>query len=175
MTTNTIFLISIVSVSILGYILGFGRSLKLSTKGIVGIAISIFFCVALGGIISNWGPISSSINSIDGYFSGLWNFLRFIRIGNVVYYVSLFILLQVARLLIVYTIAGITKSDSTIIKFSNKTLGAIYISLFCFSLMLLFFAVLRLFDNSEFTANILNKINGSMLDVFYRHNPIVLR
>ena len=45
-------------VAFLGWLIGFGKTLKFFTSGIFGILISVFVCYCLGGIIMNIGFVS---------------------------------------------------------------------------------------------------------------------
>ena len=174
MTINIVFIVSLVAVAVLGYLLGFGRSLKVTTKGIFGILISIVACVMLGGAIKNIDAVGRLIENVDAYFAGLWNFLGKLHFGTVVYYVCFFVVVQIARIIIVKTICKIDGIKSKGVKIASKAMGAVFISAFCFGLCLLCLAGFKVFENSEFTINLLAKIEDSFLMTLYLHNPIVI-
>ena len=97
--------------ALLGMLLGFGKGLKIFTGGIFGVAISIFVCYAVGGLIINIGFIQSALmnmrSAIAAKDNGFCDFLLTIHIDIIVYYVALFIIVQILRIIIVIIIASI--------------------------------------------------------------------
>lgn len=173
MTTDIIFIIVFVAIAVLGYLVGFGRSLKLATKGVFGIVISIFVCAMLGGALMGIGAVRSFIENIDAYFSGFWSFLSVIHFGTIVYYLSFFLLVQAARAIIVGIICKITESENKGVKIVNKILGVVFVPAFCLGLLLLAFAGLKAFEDSAATISFLAKVENSFLLTLYTNNPIV--
>lgn len=174
MVINIVFIIGLIVVAILGCFLGFGKSLKITTKGIFGIIISIIVCVMLGGTVKSITAVAEFIENIDTYFAGLWSFLGTIHFGNVIYYLCFFVVVQIIRVVIVKIICKIDETDRKGLKIASKALGAVYISVFCFSLCLLVLAGMKVFEDSEFVISTLTKIQDSFLITLYINNPIVI-
>ena len=170
---NITTVIILIIAALIGFLLGFGKVLKFSTRGILGVAISIIVCVMVGGTIKNIGAIRGLIERADLYFAELWKFLGVLHIGTVIYYVCLFAVIQIIRIVIVKTICRIDKSDNKGVKIASKIFGTIFVPAFCLGLCLLGLAGLKIFENSEFTVNLLAKIDGSFLMALYQNNPIV--
>lgn len=123
-----IILILILGMALVGVLIGFGKSLKLLTKGIVGILISIVNCYFLFGLVIHIGFVEAFMNLI---IQGLRNasnwfcdFLLFIHIEMITVGVLLFILIMVVKKIIVVLISKAVESDHIILKVINKTLGA---------------------------------------------------
>lgn len=174
MVINIIFIISLAAVAGIGFVLGLGKALKLSTKGILGIIISIFVCFMFGGIVKSFGAVVSFIESADLYFAGLWGFWGKLPIGTAIYYICFFAAVQIVRILIVKIICKIDSIGNDGRKLVSKALGAVYAAVFCFALFLLILAGLKFFENSDFAIKILAKIQDSFLWTLYINNPIVL-
>lgn len=171
---DTVFIISLIAVAVAGFFVGFGKSLKITTKGIFGIIISIIVCVLMGGTIKSINAVGGFIENADEYFTGLWDFLGKLYFGTVVYYVCFFIIVQIIRIAIVKTIGKIDDIGNRGVKMVNKVFGAAFLPSFCFALLLLFLAGLKLFESTDFAVNLLAKIDDTFLMTLYINNPIVL-
>jgi len=173
MTINIIFIVALIVLAIVGSALGFGRALKISTSGISGIIISIIVCVLIGGALLATPAISNLVYNGNNYFRDIWVFFGIIRLAHVIYFIALFAIVQIIRIIIVRIIKGISEIDKKAIKIVNRILGAIYVALAAFVIMLLLFAALSLIEQTGFAQSILEAIDGTFLRTLYNNNPIV--
>lgn len=165
--------------ALLGMLLGFGKGLKIFTGGIFGIAISIFVCYAVGGLIINIGFIQQALISMRTALAekdnGFCNFLLTIHIDIIVYYVALFIIVQILRIIIVRIIASVAEINNIVLIIFNKTLGVILfvgvltlVTLFVFQII---YAISGGVESSFYTST----LSGSKikLDWLYANNPLI--
>lgn len=172
---NTIDIISIVFLIIValgGYAMGFGKSLKAITGGVVGFIISIFVCIAFGGSLQGLPFIKSFIEYVNTAATQAWEFLGVLQLGYVAFYVIMFLIVQLARIIVVNTIAKIDYSQNRAIVIINKILGSILCLGFVGGIILLVMAALSFFEEMTFVENLLNKFSDSYLYVVYNNNPI---
>lgn len=119
----------VVVMALLGLLLGFGKGLKFFTSGIFGIIISIVVCWLCGEMFRSLPFVQALLEKIasvwatqEGFFFDL---LRRISAEVVVYYIILFVAVQIIRLLIVLIIKKFMEADVVIIKVLNKILGVV--------------------------------------------------
>lgn len=175
---NTIDIISLavlILIAIIGYALGFGKSLKLITGGVVGFIISLFVCVAFGGYFQGFAPIAQFIVNINEITTGYWSFLAYLKLGYVAFYVLLFFAVQIVRLIVVKTIAKLDYAKNKGVQIVNKILGAALCLAFFGGLVLLAFAGIKALESTGFAQGILDKLSGSYLMVIYENNPIAFK
>lgn len=161
---------------IFGLAFGFGKGLKFFTKGIFGIIISVFVCYCLGGLILQFGFIQELLNKFVDVLQGKGGFCDFlikIHIEVVVYYVVLFILVQIARIIIVSVIKNVVEIDNIFFKLVNKLLG---MALFFGVFVLLTLFVFQLVDwvGGQSAADMADWLSGSVfkLDKLFESNPL---
>ena len=163
-----------VIMAIIGLIAGFGKSLKRFTGGIFGIIISIFVCVAVGGMILGIKPVGELVASLNETLAAKAAFLGKIHAGLIVYYIVLFLVVQILRIIAVKVICGIFEAKNAVMKTINRILGFIFVPAVTILFVLLVFSVVRNFEDTAFVQDILAKIEGSLLLKVYEWNPIVL-
>ena len=163
-----------VVMAIVGLLCGFGKSLKRFTGGIFGIIISVFVCVAVGGMILGLEPVSNVVANLNETLAAKAAFLGKIHAGLIVYYIVLFLVVQILRIITVKVICGIFESKNTFMKVVNRILGFIFVPAVTILFVLLVFSVARNFEDTAFVQDILAKIEGSLLLKVYEWNPIVL-
>ena len=71
---NIISICVLILFALIGYFLGFGRSLKALTGGIVGIIIAVLVCFAFGGMLMNLAPIKAFIDGINIWATNTMDF-----------------------------------------------------------------------------------------------------
>jgi hypothetical protein len=169
---NLIFVAVLILIAGLGALIGFGRSLKWTTRGIVGIVMSVIFCVLFGGALLGTESVGGLVAGGNEFFAGVWGFFGIIRLATVIYFVALFFAVQIVRILITIVIKRIVEIEKPAIKVLNRVAGAVFLAAFCFSLCLLGLAGLRFFEGTEFTMSILSNIENSFLCTLYVNNPI---
>lgn len=154
----------------LGLALGFGRVLKFFTKGIFGFELSVFLCVTFGGMIAGIPAVSEWIAGINARLGEAWNFLATIHLATVVYYVVLFFVLQLLRILVVKFVAGVFSADVLPMRILNRALGAVAAVAAVLLLVLLVFGIVALFDGAA--ADLAKSLEGSFLGTLFAHNPV---
>ena len=163
---------------IFGMLFGFGKGLKFFTGGIVGFLISFIVCYALGGLIYNLGFVKDLLGNMNSAIAsngnGFCRFLLKIHIDIIVYYIALFIIVSILRIIIVKIIKSIVEIDNMVLIVINKTLGVIFFVLIFFMLLMMVFWIVSLIGGGT-EANFLMKLSGSKLklDVFFEHNPFM--
>ena len=171
---DSITIIVAVAVGALGLLLGFGRSLRFFTRGIFGIIISVFVVFTFGGMIKSIPAIGEMVANGDAYFENLWSFLGYLHLGNVIYYVALFFIVQIVRMIIVRCVKGVFELENPVSKVLNRVLGMVFTVGAVLLLLLLVFAIFKHFETSEFMIDLLDKLENTFLLKLYQHNPVVI-
>lgn len=109
----------------IGAMLGFGKGLKFFTSGIFGFAISVGVCVLFGTVFLDVGFIGDLLDKLAENWAHI-EILNAIHLDVVIYYVGLFIIVQLLRILVVWMLKSVLESESKLIKFINKALGAVF-------------------------------------------------
>lgn len=143
---------------LIGFIVGFGRGLEFFTSGFFGFIISIVICYCLGGFIYKIPFVQELIGKLNTALinknNSICNILLKIRIDVIAFYVALFIIVSILRVIIVSIIRSVAEVENVLLIVINRTLG-----------MVLFAAVLALLV--LFAFNIINIIGGSTEANFY--------
>ena len=160
--------------ALVGFIGGFGKGLKLFTKGIFGIVISVFVTATFAGMFLKIEQVSIWIADLTTLASQKWAFFATINIGLIAYYLVFFLIVQLLRILVVKVICGIFEADNKVMKAINRVLGLIFVPAVVMALVLLVFAVFKIVDETHFVKDIVAKMDGSFLGVLYANNPIKL-
>ena len=114
----------IVVFAAIGALIGFGRGLKFLTGGIFGIIISVVLCYIFGSMILGVPFVNDLLTKLAESIGG-WSL-----VVTVIYYVVLFILFTLIRILIVKIIRKVAEADVLIMKIINKVFGAILMAAF---------------------------------------------
>ena len=161
--------------AILGMLFGFGKGLKIFTGGIFGIIISVFVCYALGGLIYNIGFVQNGLESFRNALAkngnGFCKFLLNIQIDIIVYYIALFIVVSILRIVIVRVIKSVVEIDNMALIIVNKTLGVIFFAVVLLLALLFVFWIIALIKGgnaADFPSLSDSKLK---LDWLYEHNP----
>ena len=167
----------IVVFAIFGMLFGFGKGLKFFTGGIIGVIISIFICYALGGVIYSIGFVKKGLSAFSGLLenkNGFCNFLLKIHIEIIVFYVALFILVSIARIVIVRIIKRVAEVENLFLIIINKTFGVILFVGVFFVLLLMVFWIMALIGVGG-SGNVPGFIakSGLKLNWLYEHNPFM--
>lgn len=166
----------------LGYILGFGRTLKFITGGIVGVIVSIIVCVTFGGIIANASFVAELIAKGNEFFGSKAAFLAKINLATIIYYIVLFLIVQILRVIVVKSISRVfTPKDKEATGYAarnviNRTLGLLLFGAAFVLLCYLVMAFIKEFEDvekiAEFIAGLKNGEKKSLFYLMYSHNPI---
>ena len=114
----------IVVFAAIGALVGFGKGLKFLTGGIFGIIISVVLCYIFGSMILGIPFVNDLLTKLADAIGG-WSI-----IVTVIYYVVLFILFTLIRILIVKIIRKVTEADVLVMKIINKIFGAVLMAAF---------------------------------------------
>ncbi len=159
---------------VLGYIRGFGKSLKTFCGGIVGIIISIFVCVAFGGMILGTELVTGWVGELNSILGGYAAFLEKIQAGVIIFYIALFLASQLVRIIVLKVVCRIFEAENKVMKIINRVLGTIFAPASAFVFLLLVLSVVKLADGSELVTKFTSAIDGSIIHKLYLINPIVL-
>lgn len=165
-------LIVAILLAVVGLFAGFGRTLRFFTKGIFGIIISVFVCATFGGMIAGIPAVNGWIASLNEKLGQAWSFFGTIRLATVLYYVVLFFVVQLLRIIVVKCVAGLFEADVLPVRILNKVLGAALAVAAVLLLVLLVFAVIGAFDGTSFVQGFEDALNGSFLGRLYGSNPV---
>ena len=171
---DAVTIIAAIALAGLGIFVGFGRTLEFFTKGIFGFIISVLFCAAFGGLIAGIGPVAEGINWLNAKLGEAWEFLATIHLATVIYYVILFVAVQLLRLLIVKCISHLFSLDVLPMRILNGALGAVLIVAAVFLLLLLVFAIVSVFGDNAAVPTFANSLSAPFTATLYTLNPVPL-
>ncbi len=160
----------------LGFLLGFGKLLKIFTGGIFGIIISIILTYFSIGVVASWGFVQELMGKLVGAMqssqNGFVQFLLKISTEKILLAVILFFVIQLARILTVNIVKSIAEIDSPVISAINRISGAILMVGFTIVIALLVFHIADLIGgNTE--ENLRNYLHGFFrLDWVFDNNPL---
>ena len=162
---------------LLGLWLGFGKGLAFFTKGIFGFIISIFVCYCFGGLILNISFVNQLVVNWHNSMAdkgGFVGFLALIRIEIIVYYIVLFFIVTILRIIIVKIIKSIVEIDNVFFKVVNKFFGIVFFFGVLILLTLLIFQIIFAFQGAE--GGFITSLQGSFfgLDKLYMDNPFLV-
>lgn len=163
--------------ALLGLLLGFGKGLKFFTSGIFGIIISVFVCYCVGGLVLKLDIVQQLLNKFIGVLenkNGFCDFLIDIHIDIIVYYIALFIVVQIVRIIIVAILKNIAEINNIVFKIINKLLGLIFFLAVLAIITLFVFQIIGWIGGST-EENFKNLLDGSLfkLDVLFSNNPLL--
>ena len=162
---------------VLGALLGFGKLLKIFTGGIIGVLISIVVTYFLLGIVASWPFVQDLLGKLVGAIqngnNGFTNFLIKIGIEKIILAVGIFIIVQIARVIIVHIIKSIVEIDNKVVKVINRVGGAIFFLAIAAALTLIVFHIVN-WVGGESAENFRNGLNGVLrIQWVYDNNPLM--
>ncbi len=162
--------------SALGLLLGFGKCLKFFTGGIVGFIISIVVVYFFLGVVSSWGFVQDLMLKLHTLMvdadNGFVDFLIKIGIEKIILAVLMFIVVQIARIIIVLIIKGVVETDNKPMRVINKVLGWLFMLGVVIMLTLIVFQIVAWVGGNS-SVRFENWLSGVFkLDWVYRHNPL---
>lgn len=157
----------------IGAIIGFGKGLKVFSKGIVGVCISAVVTYFLLGVVMDFGFVQTLLGRFVEYLNSTGNavakFFVIIRIDVIALAVVLFAIVQIIRILIVKLIEKIAESDNVAVKVINRIGGALFAVVVMAGLALIAMQIVKWANvgGEEF-------FEGSFfkLDVVFANNPL---
>lgn len=159
-----------------GLLAGFGKGLKFFTGGIFGVIISVFVCYCLGGLILKLQFVQDLLDKFRDLWAGgkAAGVLNKIHLDLIVYYIALFIVIQIIRVIVVAVLKHLLEIDMVVFKIINKILGAL------FFLAILIFLTLTVFQiiswvGGETAQDFEKLLEGSFfkLDKLFENNPLL--
>ena len=161
---------------LLGFLLGFGKTLTFATGGFVGKIIATYFCYVLYSVVLSLPVIQGFIAIFVEYLANqnniFFTILLYLRVELWLFGVVLFIAIQLIRMLIVRIIRGVFEIDVPVIKFINRVGGAIFMLAIVVSLLLVVGQILAWTTGVD--GPIYQYLEGSFikLDYVFRNNPL---
>ncbi|MGN0804009.1 MAG: hypothetical protein ACI4MS_01335 [Candidatus Coproplasma sp.] len=160
----------------LGVLLGFGKSLKIFTGGIVGIIISVVVTYFSIGVVASWGFVQELmgklVSALINNGNGFCKFLRVIAIEKILLAIILFAIIFSLRILIVNIIKGVSEADNKLIRGLNRFFGVIFVLAITIMVTLLVFHLIDLIGGSA-EESFVKFLHGAFrLDWVFTHNPL---
>lgn len=167
----------VVVFALIGLFAGFGKGLKFFTSGIFGVLISIFVCYCIGGLFLDIEFVQDLLAKFadlwtgkDGFFFDL---LTQIHAEIIVYYIALFIVVQIVRVIVVAILKNIAEIKFLPISILNRLLG---MALFVGAMLLIalfVFQIIMWVDGST-VEHVREAFDGSLfrLDWLFENNPL---
>lgn len=175
MLADWIAILVVIAVMALGALLGFGRGLKFFTGGIVGVVISVFVCYCFGGFILQIEIVQELLLKLAALWADVeWLALLPIPLEIIIYYIVLFLVAQLIRILLFKLVIKILEIDNFVFKIINK-IGGAALFLCAFALLALFAFQVIYWIGGETAQNFSQQLAGSWLkldDLFY-DNPLI--
>lgn len=162
---------------IIGVIVGFGKGLKFFTSGVFGVLISIFVCYCIGGLILQLEFVQTLLGKLVAAMEdkgGFCDFLIDIHIELIVYYVALFAVVQIVRVIIVAILKNIAEINNIVFKIINKIFGAALFLCALAVIVLIVFQIISIIGGNT-SDNFSALLEGSVfkLDKLYANNPLL--
>lgn len=160
-----------------GALTGFGKGLKILTDGIFGIIFSVFICYCLGGFIMSLPFVRDLLNKITASMTdknGFLTFLLKIHIEIVIYYILLFIAVQLLRVPVVLLVKFVLEINNPVFKVINKILGALLFLAVVTLIVLFVFQVVYWVQGANAGHGLYGRLQGSVfkIDALYAKNPL---
>ncbi len=181
-TYSIVFIVGLVVSILLGYLMGFGKTLKFCTGGIIKHLIAVWFCITFGGMIASIPLIASWIEKGNAYFAQYAAILAKINVATWIYYVVLFIVVELVRLILVLIVRKVfePKDKKTAIggvrNIINRALGAILFGAFWMVLVWAVLAALAVLTDVPAVEAWLEQVAGDkaarLIYALYKYNPI---
>lgn len=163
---------------LLGILIGFARGLRFFTGGFFGFIIAVIVCYTLGGAIYQFGFVQELLGKLNTALTGKNTFcdiLLAIRIDIIVYYIALFIVFMLLRLIIVKIVLALAEIENGFIKVIDKMLGMVFFAAVSVLLVLIAFWVIALIGGTA-EQYVMDNIAGSklFLSELYEDNPLMI-
>lgn len=181
-TYSIVFIVGLVVSILLGYLLGFGKTLKFCTGGIIKHLIAVWFCITFGGMIASIPLIASLIERGNEYFAQFAAILAKINVATWIYYIILFIVVELVRLILVFIVRKVFEpkdKKSTIggvRNIINRALGAILFGAFWMVLVWAILAALAVLTDVPAVETWLEQVaddkTARLIYALYKFNPI---
>ncbi len=179
---SIVFLVGLVVTLLLGYLFGFGKTFKFCTGGIIKHIIAIWFCITFGGMIASIPVVANLIEQGNQKLGSYAAILEKINVASWIYYIILFIVIEIVRFIIVIIIKKVfePKNKKSVIggvrNIINRVLGAILFGGFWMLIVWFVLAVIAQLTDVAAVQEWLVKITGektaALIYGLYKYNPI---
>ena len=170
---NLIFIIAMLLIALIGFLLGFSRTLKFYFRGIFGFIVSIFLCIVLGGMIRNLSIVAGWLNSLNTFLQEKAGFLA--NWGTIaIYYIALFIVINIIKLIFTKMLIKFFGMNNIFMKIINKLLGLCFAVVMTLFLMWFIISIMQMIDQNkvdDLYAYFMGK-NGKILVEILKWNPL---
>ncbi|MDY6366986.1 MAG: hypothetical protein SPL13_00495 [Clostridia bacterium] len=159
-----------------GIMLGFGKTLRLLTGGIVGKIMAIIACYFLFGIVLALPFVQNLLDKFVGVLkdNGSWycKALLYVRIDLIVFAIALFFIVLLFRKILVKIIQKFFEMDNKPMRIINKVLGGILGFISLAAVALIVFQIIALIGGKE--GDFYQSIQGSVfgIDALFKNNPL---
>lgn len=166
-----IFIGGILACLVVGSLFGFGQLLKFITGGIAGAIISVILCYTFGGLILDIPIINTAVSDLASKWAHI-GWLSAIHLEIILYYVLLFIVTTLVRIVIVRLLRRVMETDVLVIKIINKVCGALLFTALALLVMLLVFQIISWIGGDTYNNFLLNLSGSSVLKPVFVNNPL---
>ena len=125
----------------LGALIGFGKSMKFITGGIAGIIISVLLCYMFGGLILGIPFVNQMLIKLADNWAHI-GWLTKLHPEIIIYYIALFAISMILRIVIMKIFAHVMETDILLIKIINKVGGAVLVTTLAILLLLFVFQII---------------------------------
>lgn len=175
-TADWIALGVIVVAALLGLLLGFGKCLKFFTGGIFGFVISLVVVYFFLGVVSGWPFVrdlmaklhETMVNANNGFV----DFLIKIGIEKIILAVATFIVVQIARIIIVAIVKNVVETRNVVMRSVNKFFGMVFMLAVVVMITLIVFQIVA-WVGGESAERFCNDLTGAFrLELVFKNNPL---
>lgn len=160
----------------IGALLGFGKWLKFFTSGVFGILISVIICYFVGGGILQLAFVQEALSKLAALWADKGGFgyslLTKIHLEIIIYYLVLFLIVQIIRIIIVKVLQKGFEADLKPVKVVNRILGAVFAFAILFFIMLLVLWVVAWVGGDTAASWGAYFEKSGFVGALYRNNPI---
>ena len=175
-TADWIALGVIVVAALLGLILGFGKCLKFFTGGIIGFCISLVVVYFFLGVVSGWPFVRELMVKLNAAMvnanNGFVDFLIKIGIEKIILAIAMFIIVQIARIIIVAIVKNVVETKNVVMRSINKFFGMLFMLAVVVMITLIVFQIVAWVGGNS-AESFYNYLKGAFhLEWVFEHNPL---
>ena len=175
-TADWIALGVIVVAALLGLLLGFGKCLKFFTGGIIGFVISLVVVYFFLGVVSGWPFVRDLMAKLHEVMENANNvfvdFLIKIGIEKIILAIAMFIIVQIARIILVAIVKSVAETKNVVMRSINKFFGMVFMLAVVVMITLIVFQIVA-WVGGESAESFCNSLKGAFrLEWVFEHNPL---
>ena len=175
-TVDWIALGIIVVAALIGLILGFGKCLKFFTGGIIGFIISLVVLNFFLGIVSSWPFVQDLMAKLHETMvnanNGFVDFLIKIGIEKIILAIAMFIVVQIARIIIVAIVKNVVETRNVVMRSINKFFGMVFMLAVVVMITLIVFQIVA-WVGGDSAESFYNYLTGAFrLEWVFKNNPL---